>query len=122
MSSSANAPLVDIRNLTVRFTRGARPVDAVNGVDLAIQRGEVVALITRSGQDTYSTDFGVVQADGTVSLHAQARRLRFVSKSADMTGSGSDGTPAILVQLSGVPLTDLKSGIFVPDQATSDAR
>ena len=42
-------PLVDISNLTVRFTRGSRPVDAVNGVDLNIARGEVVALIGESG-------------------------------------------------------------------------
>lgn len=43
------APFVDIRDLTVRFTQGARPVDAVNGVDLQIARGEVVALIGESG-------------------------------------------------------------------------
>jgi peptide/nickel transport system ATP-binding protein len=49
MTPTGPAPLVDIRNLTVRFTRGSRPVDAVNGVDLSIQRGEVVALIGESG-------------------------------------------------------------------------
>lgn len=90
-------------------------------IQTRLKADEVVALITRSGQDTYSTDFSVVQADGTVSLHAQATRLRFVSKSADMTGN-SDGTPAILVRLSNVPLDNLPSGIFVPAQATSDAR
>jgi len=49
MNSSTSAPLVDIRDLTVTFTRGARPVNAVNGVDLRIERGEVVALIGESG-------------------------------------------------------------------------
>lgn len=49
MTATDPAPLVDIRNLKVRFTRGARAVDAVNGVDLSIQRGEVVALIGESG-------------------------------------------------------------------------
>ena len=49
MNPPTSAPLVDIRDLTVTFTRGARPVNAVNGVDLRIERGEVVALIGESG-------------------------------------------------------------------------
>ena len=49
MSPSPASPLVEVSNLKVRFTRGARPVDAVNGVDLQIARGEVVALIGESG-------------------------------------------------------------------------
>ncbi len=40
---------VDIRQLTVTFTGGRRPVQAVGGVDLQVQRGEVVALIGESG-------------------------------------------------------------------------
>ena len=43
------APFVDIRNLTVTFTGGRKPVQAVGGVDLQVQRGEVVALIGESG-------------------------------------------------------------------------
>ena len=46
--SEADA-FVDIRNLTVRFTGGRRPVQAVGGVDLQVRRGEVVALIGESG-------------------------------------------------------------------------
>ena len=42
-------PFVDIRNLTVRFTGGRKPVQAVGGVDLQVRRGEVVALIGESG-------------------------------------------------------------------------
>ena len=42
-------PFVDIRNLTVTFTGGRKPVQAVGGVDLQVQRGEVVALIGESG-------------------------------------------------------------------------
>ena len=42
-------PYVDIRNLTVTFTGGRKPVRAVGGVDLQVQRGEVVALIGESG-------------------------------------------------------------------------
>ena len=41
--------LVDIRDLRVSFTGGRKVVQAVNGVDLQVQRGEVVALIGESG-------------------------------------------------------------------------
>lgn len=49
MNETSSAPLVEVSQLKVRFTRGARPVDAVNGVDLRLARGEVVALIGESG-------------------------------------------------------------------------
>ncbi len=49
MTSVAEAPFVDIQNLSVTFTGGRRPVHAVDGVDLAVRRGEVVALIGESG-------------------------------------------------------------------------
>jgi peptide/nickel transport system ATP-binding protein len=42
-------PFVRIENLTVQFTGGRRPVQAVGGVDLAVGRGEVLALIGESG-------------------------------------------------------------------------
>jgi peptide/nickel transport system ATP-binding protein len=41
--------LVEIRDLKVTFTGGARPVRAVDGVDLTLARGEVMALIGESG-------------------------------------------------------------------------
>ncbi len=47
--AAAGDPLVEIRDLTVRFTQGSRPVQAVNGVNLSVRRGEVVALIGESG-------------------------------------------------------------------------
>lgn len=40
---------VDIRDLTVTFTGGRKPVRAVSGVNLKVKRGEVVALIGESG-------------------------------------------------------------------------
>ena len=46
---TGEGPLVDLRDLTVTFTGGKRPVQAVNGVSLQVQRGEVVALIGESG-------------------------------------------------------------------------
>ena len=40
-----SSPYVSIENLNVTFTGGARPVKAVNGVDLRVNRGDVAALI-----------------------------------------------------------------------------
>ena len=47
--NTPDTPFVDIRDLTVTFTGGKSPVKAVNGVTLAVKRGEVVALIGESG-------------------------------------------------------------------------
>jgi len=47
--SNVPDPLVTIRDLHVTFTGGARPVRAVNGVDLTVARGDTVALIGESG-------------------------------------------------------------------------
>ncbi|KAA2236101.1 ABC transporter ATP-binding protein [Salinarimonas soli] len=41
--------LVEVRDLKVTFMGGARPVRAVDGVDLTLARGEVMALIGESG-------------------------------------------------------------------------
>jgi peptide/nickel transport system ATP-binding protein len=45
----AHEPLVSLRDLRVVFNGGRRPVQAVNGVDLEVARGETVALIGESG-------------------------------------------------------------------------
>lgn len=41
--------LVDIRDLKVTFTGGPKPICAVNGVDLSIDRGETLAILGESG-------------------------------------------------------------------------
>ena len=48
-SSGATEPMVELHDLSVTFTGGRRPVQAVSGVSLQVQRGEVVALIGESG-------------------------------------------------------------------------
>jgi len=47
--TSNEKPYVDVRDLRVTFTGGKKPVEAVNGVNLQVKRGEVVALIGESG-------------------------------------------------------------------------
>jgi peptide/nickel transport system ATP-binding protein len=47
--TAAADPILDIAALTVTFTAGAKPVRALDGVDLALARGEVVALLGESG-------------------------------------------------------------------------
>ncbi|CAN7702388.1 ABC transporter ATP-binding protein [Rhizobium rhizogenes] len=42
-------PMIDIRNLSVTFNRGRKPIRAVNGVSLSVRPGEVVALLGESG-------------------------------------------------------------------------
>ena len=49
MNTPQERPFVDVRNLRITFTGGKKPVEAVNGVDLKVKRGEVVALIGESG-------------------------------------------------------------------------
>jgi oligopeptide/dipeptide ABC transporter ATP-binding protein len=46
---SATEPLVEIRNLQVRFGTGAAEVEAVRGLDLSIRRGELLGIIGESG-------------------------------------------------------------------------
>ena len=48
-SAASDAPMLDIRDLRVTFDGGGRPVRAVDGVDLTLARGEVVALLGESG-------------------------------------------------------------------------
>jgi peptide/nickel transport system ATP-binding protein len=84
------APLLDVHDLTVRYRRSRRvPVTpAVNGVDLAIGRGETVGLVGESGSGKTSLGFallglapvvhGTVRFDGedvTAAPGAVRRRL-----------------------------------------------
>jgi len=46
---NASEPMISLRDLSVTFTGGRKPVHAVSGVSLDVQRGEVVALIGESG-------------------------------------------------------------------------
>src|SRR5215468_10395111 len=45
----AMAPLVDVRDLSVRFAAGPTSIDAVNHVSFSVAKGEIVALVGESG-------------------------------------------------------------------------
>ena len=47
--------VIDIRDLSVTFHRGRKPVKAVNGVSLSVRAGEVVALLGESGSGKSTT-------------------------------------------------------------------
>jgi len=47
--TAVTGPMVRLRDLSVTFSGGRKPVHAVSGVSLEVQRGEVVALIGESG-------------------------------------------------------------------------
>jgi len=53
--------LLELRDLRVRFGRGAAAVDAVRGVSLAIRRGETLALVGESGSGKSVTALSVLQ-------------------------------------------------------------
>ena len=87
------APYVSISNLNVTFTGGARPVKAVNGVDLRVNRGEVVALIGESGSGKSVTLRSILR------LHNERRTT--------ITGSISVGEHDVL-KLSPTQLADFR--------------
>ncbi|HYD47937.1 MAG TPA: dipeptide ABC transporter ATP-binding protein, partial [Terriglobales bacterium] len=55
------AHLLSIRNLSVRFGRGAGAVEAVRGVSLSLDRGETLALVGESGSGKTVTALSILQ-------------------------------------------------------------
>jgi peptide/nickel transport system ATP-binding protein len=97
--STGQEPILDIQGLTVTFTGGAKPVRAVDGVDLALRPGEVVALLGESGSGKSVTLRSVlrlhnekktklegrIRVDGTDVLSLEGRALTdFRGKSVSM--------------------------------------
>ena len=55
------APLLEVRNLTVRFTAGARAVNVVQDVSFSVQPGQVIALIGESGAGKTTTALALLR-------------------------------------------------------------
>ncbi|WP_028448355.1 ABC transporter ATP-binding protein [Chitinibacter tainanensis] len=65
--------LLDIRNLNVSFGSTAQPFQAVSGLDLAINRGEIVGIVGESGSGksvTMLALMGLIDAPGRVTADA----------------------------------------------------
>ncbi|GAA0499653.1 permease prefix domain 1-containing protein [Deinococcus depolymerans] len=92
-------------------------------ISTGLRAGEAVMLVTSRGGTHFMVDTGKVDTQGRLSVHSQDRQLRFVS-SLDQLGPYLSGgrRSALLVRITNLPLNDLRSGVFVPAQATSDAR
>ncbi|MCX7629555.1 MAG: ABC transporter ATP-binding protein [Geminicoccaceae bacterium] len=58
---SAAPPLLEVRDLAVRFHLEGRTIDAVKGVSFAIERGETVALVGESGSGKSVTGLSILQ-------------------------------------------------------------
>jgi len=77
--SANREPLVEIRDLRVDFGTPARPLPAVDGIDLSIGAGEIVALVGESGSGKSVTALALM---GLVDVPARvaAQRIAFAGR------------------------------------------
>lgn len=96
--------------------------DVRHRVQTGQQPGEVVMLVMKQAGNNYFTTFAPVAADGTATFQNVPEQLRFVTGMTDLGPYPSGGRlSALLVRVTNLPLSQLRRGIFVPAQATSDA-
>ena len=120
--------LADGWNSTVSLAeRRILPAEALalprHVVRTKLKPGAVVMLVTKWKHSSYATDIAPVNQDGTVTLMDPHKSLRFVSNPVTMAQVAADiQSEAVLVKVSDTPLRNLKTGIFLPSQISSDAR
>lgn len=88
MPGTASAPVLRVDGLDVRLTRDGETVHAVRGVDLTVERGEVVGLVGGSGSGKSILGLSVMGL-----LPASARPV--VSGSVDLAGTDMIGAPDV---------------------------
>jgi len=86
MPGTGTAPVLRVDGLDVRLTRDGETVHAVRGVDLTVERGEVVGLVGGSGSGKSILGLSVMGL-----LPATARPV--VSGSVDLAGTDMIGAP-----------------------------
>jgi peptide/nickel transport system ATP-binding protein len=61
MTEAPDAPLLDVRNLTVEFSTRRGAVTAVRHVDIAVSRGETLGIVGESGSGKSVTSYAVMR-------------------------------------------------------------
>ena len=82
-----NAPLLDIRDLSVSFGRGAAEVSAVRNLSLTIDRGQTVAIVGESGSGKSVTALSVIQLLPYPFAHHPAGSIRY--RGDELVGAGA---------------------------------
>ncbi len=113
---SANAPLLSIRDLSVTFRTDGGPVEAVKGIDLEINAGEVLALVGESGSGKSVTAMSILQllpstATRTGSIVMDGRELTALTE-AQMNGVRGQEISMIFQE----PMTALNPSMRIGDQ------
>lgn len=91
-------------------------------IQTKFKTGDVVLTVIHSHDNYYLTNYAPVLSGGKANVKVNSARLQFVSHFRQLKQKGKGGrTPALLVRVTHVPLNALGTGIFLPEQATSDA-
>src|SRR5215210_3827485 len=114
--------LLEIRNLSVTFATSAGPFKAVDGVDLDVDAGEVVAIVGESGSGksvTMLAVMGLLPRTATVTGSVRYRGTELVGRRESEIRSLRGSKIAMIFQ---DPMTSLNPVISVGGQITEAIR